>query len=65
MNCVKGTSNQGEQNFTLTWHKDVRPAGRTLCWDVSDPNEKADVVLYPCHGSKGNQYWRYDVVSFY
>lgn len=19
-----------------------------------------DVVLYPCHGSKGNQYWSYD-----
>lgn len=19
-----------------------------------------DVILYPCHGSKGNQYWEYD-----
>lgn len=19
-----------------------------------------DVILYPCHGSKGNQYWHYD-----
>lgn len=19
-----------------------------------------DVILYPCHGSKGNQYWQYD-----
>ena len=20
-----------------------------------------DVILYPCHGSKGNQYWEYNV----
>ena len=20
----------------------------------------SDVILYPCHGSKGNQYWTYD-----
>lgn len=20
----------------------------------------SDVILYPCHGSKGNQYWAYD-----
>lgn len=20
----------------------------------------SDVILYPCHGSKGNQYWNYD-----
>ena len=19
-----------------------------------------DVILYPCHGAKGNQYWEYD-----
>lgn len=59
--CIKETKKSGEQNFTLTWHKDIRPSGRTLCWDVSDPSEKADIVLYPCHGSKGNQYWKYDV----
>ncbi|KAF5302006.1 hypothetical protein FQR65_LT08671 [Abscondita terminalis] len=58
--CIKGTNLHGDQNFTLTWHKDIRPAGRTLCWDVSDPNDKADIMLYPCHGSKGNQYWKYD-----
>ncbi|XP_022920151.1 putative polypeptide N-acetylgalactosaminyltransferase 10 [Onthophagus taurus] len=59
--CIKGTSKEGEQNFTLTWHKDIRMKGKTLCWDVSDPNDKAQIVLYPCHGGKGNQYWRYDV----
>lgn len=60
--CIKDTSGNGEQNFTLTWHKDIRPKGRTVCWDVSDPNDKAEIALYPCHGMKGNQYWRYDVV---
>ncbi|KAI7815551.1 N-acetylgalactosaminyltransferase [Rhyzopertha dominica] len=59
--CIKDTKKSGEQNFSLTWHKDLRPKGRTVCWDVSDPNDKADIVLYPCHGMKGNQYWRYDV----
>lgn len=61
--CIKDHSGNGEQNFTLTWHKDIRPKGRTVCWDVSDPNDKAEIALYPCHGMKGNQYWRYDVVS--
>lgn len=59
--CIKRTKKNGEQNFTLTWHKDIRPSGRTVCWDVSDPNDKADIILYPCHGSQGNQYWKYDV----
>lgn len=58
--CVKGTTNKAEQNFTLTWHKDIRVKGKTLCFDVSDPNDKADITLYPCHGQQGNQYWRYD-----
>lgn len=61
--CLKDKSGgSGEQNFTLTWHKDIRPKGRTMCWDVSDPNDKAPITLFPCHGMKGNQYWRYDVV---
>lgn len=62
--CIKRTKKNGEQNFTLTWHKDIRPSGRTVCWDVSDPNDKADIILYPCHGSQGNQYWKYDVVNY-
>ncbi|CAG9855646.1 unnamed protein product [Phyllotreta striolata] len=56
-----GRKGKGEQNFTLSWHKDLRVKGKSLCFDVSDPNDKADVTLYPCHGSKGNQYWKYDV----
>lgn len=60
--CVSDFKKPGQQNFTLSWHKDLRVSGRTMCLDVSDPNDKADIVLYPCHGMKGNQYWKYDVV---
>lgn len=52
---------QGEQKFQLTWHKDIRPQGRTQCFDVSRADTKAPLSLYPCHGSQGNQLWRYDV----
>ncbi|XP_069704672.1 putative polypeptide N-acetylgalactosaminyltransferase 10 isoform X2 [Periplaneta americana] len=47
-------------NFILTWHKDIRPKGRTMCWDVSDVQNKAAVNLFPCHGMQGNQLWRYN-----
>lgn len=53
----------GEQDFHLTWHKDVRPKGRTDCLDVSIGGSKAPVTLYPCHGKQGNQLWRYDVAK--
>ncbi|PNF21012.1 putative polypeptide N-acetylgalactosaminyltransferase 10 [Cryptotermes secundus] len=59
--CVKDyRRSTGEQNFILTWHKDIRPKGRTMCWDVSDVQNKAAVNLFPCHGMQGNQLWRYN-----
>ncbi|CAG9832036.1 unnamed protein product [Diabrotica balteata] len=58
--CIKDSGKHGSQNFTLTWHKDLRVNKKTMCLDVSDPNEKAEVTLYGCHGMKGNQYWKYD-----
>lgn len=64
--CVKGSkekSIRNEQTFQLTWHKDIRVKGRTMCWDVSSLDERAPVNLYACHGMKGNQLWRYDMVS--
>lgn len=64
--CKKDDSKRrGEQNFTLTWHKDIRPKGRTVCWDVSNPHDKAEIVLYACHGMGGNQYWKYNVVGVF
>ncbi|KAL0272785.1 UNVERIFIED_CONTAM: hypothetical protein PYX00_005629 [Menopon gallinae] len=61
--CVKGKrkKQRSEQNFKLTWHKDIRPAGRSMCWDVASLDEKAPVNLFSCHGMKGNQLWRYDM----
>lgn len=58
--CIKDNKRlTGEQNFTLTWHKDIRPKGRSMCWDVSLPDKKAPVTLFGCHGMQGNQLWRY------
>jgi len=58
--CIKDNRRSGEQNFILTWHKDIRPKGRAMCWDVSDVQNKAAVNLFPCHGMQGNQLWRYN-----
>lgn len=58
--CIKDNSGEsGEQQFELTWHKDVRPKKRTVCFDVSSSEEKAPVFLWGCHGQQGNQLWRY------
>lgn len=51
----------GEQQMELTWHRDLRPRNRALCFDVSDYSAKAPVILYECHGSLGNQWWKYNV----
>lgn len=60
--CIKDNpSIIGEQEFQLTWHKDIRPKARSDCLDVSRSEDKAPVGLYPCHGKQGNQLWRYDV----
>ncbi|NP_001161259.1 polypeptide GalNAc transferase 6-like [Nasonia vitripennis] len=60
--CQKDTPKiKGEQEFQLTWHKDIRPNRRTECLDVSRGDDKSPVTLYPCHGKQGNQLWRYNV----
>lgn len=60
--CIKDNDNQGgEQQFVLTWHKDIRPAKRSVCFDVSSSEAHAPVVLWSCHGMQGNQLWKYDL----
>ncbi|XP_022250977.1 putative polypeptide N-acetylgalactosaminyltransferase 10 [Limulus polyphemus] len=62
--CIKDNNNQGgEQQFVLTWHKDIRPAKRSVCFDVSGSESHAPVVLWNCHGMQGNQLWKYDLNS--
>ncbi|GIY38879.1 putative polypeptide N-acetylgalactosaminyltransferase 10 [Caerostris darwini] len=59
--CTKDVPSQGgEQQFELTWHKDIRPKKRTMCFDVSSSDNHAPVVLWSCHGMQGNQEWKYD-----
>lgn len=53
--------NTDGQYFRFTWHKDIRPKGKTDCLDVSSAGDKAPITLYPCHGKQGNQLWRYDL----
>lgn len=62
--CIKDQPGAGgEQRFEMTWHRDVRPVKRTLCWDVSTSVPKAPVLLYQCHGQKGNQHFKYNAVA--
>ncbi|GAV06528.1 hypothetical protein RvY_16497-2 [Ramazzottius varieornatus] len=59
-NCLKDNSEHGgEQSFALTWHKDIRPKNRAVCFDVASSESKAPVVLFNCHNLKGNQLWHY------
>jgi len=60
--CISDQPNQGgEQNMELSWHEDLRPKKRTVCFDVSVSELKAPVILYSCHGMQGNQKWIYNV----
>ncbi|KFM60274.1 putative polypeptide N-acetylgalactosaminyltransferase 10, partial [Stegodyphus mimosarum] len=59
--CIKDHAAQGgEQQFELTWHRDIRPKKRTVCFDVSSSDNHAPVVLWSCHGMQGNQEWKYN-----
>lgn len=61
--CVKDGKGGGEQELELTWHKDIRPRKRTVCFDVSTSVRKAPVILFNCHGMGGNQRFKYNIDS--
>ncbi|VDO90118.1 unnamed protein product, partial [Heligmosomoides polygyrus] len=53
----------GEQNLRMTrWH-DIRPEGRSVCFDASTSERKAPIVLFDCHSMKGNQLFKYRIDS--
>jgi len=52
-------SGGGEQNLRLSFWEDIRPMTRTFCFDVSTSVDRAPVVMFPCHGMKGNQHFKY------
>ena len=67
--CLRSASSadglSGEQNFEHTWHMDVRPMFRSYCLDVSQHTPRSPVIMFQCHGMKGNQHWKYNLdVSF-
>lgn len=53
----------GEQKFELSWRSDIRPRSRNVCWDVSSSNKGTPVILFECHGYRGNQEFRYNMVN--
>ncbi|XP_012938182.1 putative polypeptide N-acetylgalactosaminyltransferase 10 [Aplysia californica] len=61
--CVRDQGGGGEQQFEFTWHKDIRPKRRNLCFDASSSNPKSPVILFTCHGMQGNQRFKYNVGS--
>ncbi|XP_069130900.1 putative polypeptide N-acetylgalactosaminyltransferase 10 [Argopecten irradians] len=59
--CLKDGKGGGEQEFQLTWHKDIRPGKRSVCFDVSQSIKKSPVILFNCHGMGGNQRFKYNI----
>jgi polypeptide N-acetylgalactosaminyltransferase len=60
--CIsEDPSGGGEQNLRLSFWQDIRPKGRTMCFDVSTSENRAPVTLFACHGMKGNQHFKYRV----
>ncbi|KAI6221028.1 Polypeptide N-acetylgalactosaminyltransferase [Aphelenchoides fujianensis] len=53
----------GEQNLRMSFWYDVRPKGRNLCFDVSTSTDHSPVVLFGCHGMKGNQHFKYKMAT--
>ncbi len=49
--------------MVLSWHHDLR-LKRALCWDVATSTQKAPIILYGCHGGKGNQHFLYNLVRY-
>ncbi|XP_049888130.1 N-acetylgalactosaminyltransferase 6-like isoform X2 [Pectinophora gossypiella] len=50
-----------EQEWMISWHKDIRLRKRIICWDLPESRKKSPILLYSCHLGGGNQYWRYNV----
>ncbi|XP_055371879.1 N-acetylgalactosaminyltransferase 6-like [Condylostylus longicornis] len=57
------TQPHSNQNWALSWHKDIRVRHKTECLDVSRNTKNAPVILYACHGQQGNQLWYYEAKS--
>jgi len=64
--CLKDQQGRsGEQEFEMTWRQDIRPKGRELCFDVPKRGKRAPIILFNCHGMRGNQHFVYDINHFH
>ncbi len=46
----------------MTWRHDLRSKGTERCFDVSRSVPNTPIILYSCHGARGNQEFRYNPV---
>ncbi|CAD5219246.1 unnamed protein product [Bursaphelenchus okinawaensis] len=54
----------GEQKLRMAFQLDIKVKNdKNLCFDVSQYTERAPVLLFGCHGTKGNQMFRYLITS--
>lgn len=51
---------QKNQNWALSWHRDLRLRNQKQCLDVAESGKDAKAKLWECHGQGGNQFWYYD-----
>ncbi|UJR20991.1 hypothetical protein I4U23_024093 [Adineta vaga] len=64
--CLKDQQGKsGEQEFELSWRQDIRPKGREVCFDVPKRGKRIPVVLFNCHGMRGNQHFVYNPTNFH
>ncbi|XP_049888137.1 N-acetylgalactosaminyltransferase 6-like [Pectinophora gossypiella] len=59
--CRDGTgAADPDQDWMVSWHKDIRLKKRNVCWDVPNAEKFSPILLFPCHLGGGNQFWKYD-----
>ncbi|KAH8863871.1 putative polypeptide N-acetylgalactosaminyltransferase 10 [Schistosoma japonicum] len=56
--CETNKGNNCTQNFEYFLEEDIRIFKKSLCLEVPDAKHNGPVLLYSCHGQRGNQHWQ-------